>query len=107
MTDTIEVWRIQSLKRADDLASLKAILLPEEVVRAERAGDALLRQRAITSRALMRLLLSHYTHVPANELRLVAGKNGKPYLDTSQNPKEITFNFSDSGDMALIAIAQK
>jgi 4'-phosphopantetheinyl transferase len=107
MTDTIDVWRIRPLRRAGDVATLKAILPPEEIARVERGSDPVRRQAAITSRAVLRLLLAHYTHIPANELRLLAGKNGKPYLDTDQNPHGITFNFSDSADMALIAVTWK
>lgn len=107
MTDTIDVWRIRPLRRAGDVTTLKAILPPEELARVERSGDLARQQAAITSRAVLRLLLAHYTHIPANELRLLPGKNGKPYLDTSQNPHGITFNFSDSADMAVVAVTWK
>ena len=50
------------------------------------------------------MLLSRYTHIPVDELRLIAGKNGKPYLDPAQNPNGVSFNFSDSADMALVAV---
>ncbi len=107
MTDTIEVWRIQPLGRAGDAASLRAILPPNELARSERYPDEAKRRAWVTSRAVLRLLLAHYTHIPANELRFVAGKNGKPYLDLSQNPHGLTFNFSDSADMALVAVGWK
>ncbi len=89
------------------MTSLRAILPPDELARSERQVDESSRGAWITSRAVLRLLLSNYTHVPANELRLVAGKNGKPHLESSQNPDGVTFNFSDSGDMALVAVAWK
>lgn len=107
MTDKIDVWRIRPLRRAGDVATLKAILPAEEIVRVERGSDPVRQQAAITSRAVLRLLLAHYTHIPANELRLLPGKNGKPYLDTDQNPHGITFNFSDSADMAVVAVTWK
>ncbi|MBA2687296.1 MAG: 4'-phosphopantetheinyl transferase superfamily protein [Gemmatimonadaceae bacterium] len=107
MTDKIEVWRIRPLRRAGDVASLRAILPPGELERSERHPDEAKRRAWVTSRAVLRLLLAHYTHIPANELRFVAGKNGKPYLDLSQNPEGITFNFSDSADMALVAVGWK
>ena len=88
------------------MASLKAILPPEELMRVQRLGDPVRERAAITSRAVLRLLLAHYTHIPANELRLVPGQNGKPHLDSSQNPHGITFNFSDSADMALVAVTR-
>lgn len=105
MTDTIEVWRIRPLRRAGDFAALRAILPPATLARIERAGDVVSQRAAITSRAILRLLLARYTQIPANELRLVAGKNGKPNLDSAQNSSGITFNFSDSRDMALVAVA--
>lgn len=104
MTDTIYVWRIRPLRRVGGAAALKTILPAEEVARVERSGNAESQRSAITSRAVMRLLLAHYTHIPANELRFVAGKNGKPYLEKAQNPLGVTFNFSDSADMALLAV---
>lgn len=105
MTDTIDVWRIRPLLRAGDVASLRAILPVDEISRAERFTDEARRRASITSRAAMRMLIAHYTHIPADELRFVSGKNGKPHLDESQNEKGITFNFSDSGEMALLAVA--
>ncbi len=105
MTDRIEVWRIRPLRRAGDAASLKSILPAEELARAERQADEGKRRAWITSRAVLRVLLANYTHVPANELRFIAGKNGKPFLDNSQNQQGITFNFSDSADMALLAVS--
>lgn len=104
MTDTIDVWRIRPLRRVGGVAALRTILPAEEVARAERSGNAARQRSAITARAVMRLLLAHYTHIPANELRFVAGKNGKPYLEKSQNALGVTFNFSDSADMALLAV---
>lgn len=106
MTDTIEVWRIHPLGRAHDVAALRAILPSDTLARIERAGDVVSQRAAITSRAVLRLLLARYTQIPANELRLVPGKNGKPNLDSAQNTSGITFNFSDSRDMALVAVAR-
>ncbi len=105
MTERIEVWRIRPLRRVGGAASLRAILRPEEIARADRKVDEGRRHTWITSRAVLRLLLAHYTHIPANELRFVAGKNGKPHLDNSQNQQGITFNFSHSVDMALLAVS--
>lgn len=106
MTDTIDVWRIRPLRRAGDAATLKAVLPREDIARIERLGDPARERAAITSRAILRILLAHYTHVPANEIRLVPGMNGKPHLDAAQNPEQVTFNFSDSADMALVAVAR-
>jgi 4'-phosphopantetheinyl transferase len=106
MTDTIDVWRIRPLRRAGDAATLKAVLPREDIARIERLGDPVRERAAITSRAILRILLAHYTHVPANEIRLVPGRNGKPHLDAAQNPEQVTFNFSDSADMALVAVAR-
>lgn len=106
MSDTIDVWRIRPLRRADDVVALRALLPPDEVARVERSGDAARQHAAITSRAILRLLLAHYTHIPASELRLIAGKNGKPYLDNAQNSSGLMFNFSDSADMALVAVTR-
>jgi 4'-phosphopantetheinyl transferase len=106
MTDKIDVWRIRPLRRAGDVAALRALLPAEELARVQRVGDPVRERAAITSRAVLRLLLAHYTHIPANELRLVAGQNGKPHLDSSQNPGGIRFNFSDSADMAVVAVTR-
>lgn len=106
MTDTIDVWRIRPLRRAGDVASLRAIVPADELARVEKQGDDVKLRAWITSRAAMRLLLSHYTHIPATDLRFVAGQNGKPFLHSSQNEKGITFNFSDSGEMALLAVGR-
>lgn len=106
MTDKIDVWRISPLRRAGDAAALKALLPSEEVKRIERIGDAARQRAAVTSRAVLRLILAHYTRIPANELLLIAGRNGKPYVDPAQNPEHVTFNFSDSADMAVVAVTR-
>lgn len=104
MAESIEVWRIRPLRRAGDVASFKEILPQDEFDRADRQGDTVKRHAWITSRAALRLILSNYTRIPANELRFIAGNNGKPYLDHAQNSNGLSFNFSDSSELALLAV---
>lgn len=106
MIDTIDVWRVRPLRRTSNFSGMRALLPADEIARIERGRDPARQRAAITSRAALRLLLADYTRIPASELRLISGKNGKPYLDSSQNSGGITFNFSDSAEMALVAVTR-
>lgn len=105
MSDTVDVWRIRPLQVGGDINVLRATLSIEELARADQLTGDLRRRFSVISRAVVRILLSRYTKIPAEELMLVRGKNGKPNVHPSQNAQNIAFNFSDSGDMALLAVA--
>ena len=92
--------------RADlDLLSERACfaLLDEtEKNRAAGISNRAARHEFVKSRALLRLLLSQHTGLPARSLAFATAANGKPVLLGS---RETHFNLSHSDGTALVAIA--
>ena len=92
--------------RADlDLLSERACFsLLDEIERNRAAGisNRSARHEFVKSRALLRLLLSKHTGLPAKTLKFATGENGKPVLLGSH---EMHFNVSHSDGAALVAIA--
>lgn len=92
--------------RADlDLLSERACLsLLDEMEKNRAAGvsSRSARHEFVKGRALLRLLLSQRTGLPARSLAFATGENGKPVLLGSH---ETHFNLSHSDGTALVAIA--
>lgn len=92
--------------RADlDLLSERACSsLLDETERKRAAGisNRSARHEFVKTRALLRLLLSKHTGLPAKTLEFATGENGKPVLLGSH---EMHFNVSHSDGAALVAIA--
>jgi 4'-phosphopantetheinyl transferase len=90
-----------------DLGALPAracssLLDDEERERAAGITDANAAREFVTTRALVRLLLSRYTGIAARDLRLGYGPAGKPVL---LGEPRIHFNVTHSGGVALVAVA--
>jgi 4'-phosphopantetheinyl transferase len=88
-----------------DLLSERACFsLLDETEKSRAAGisNRAARREFVKCRALLRLLLSKQTGLPAGTLEFATGENGKPIL---LGTPEIHFNVSHSYGAALIAIA--
>jgi 4'-phosphopantetheinyl transferase len=64
------------------------------------------RIRFIVGRAHMRTILAGYLGIQPIDLPLCYQQLGKPYLDPHANPRGLQFNFSNSQDGGLLAVAQ-
>jgi 4'-phosphopantetheinyl transferase len=93
----IHVWRV----RLDTPVTGETPLSADELQRAQRLCDAWKRNHFIAGRAAMRDLLGGYTGIEPDRLQFVYGPHGKPSL--RDNP--LRFNFSNSGEIALLAVA--
>ncbi|TCV92880.1 4'-phosphopantetheinyl transferase [Luteibacter rhizovicinus] len=60
--------------------------------------------RGVSAEALFRPLIAAYASVPADDLPIVRGEHGKPWLSAPLG--ELAFSWSHSGDTALCAIAR-
>ena len=102
----VHIWSIPLA--SDDLATqLTNLLNEEEQARATRFYFARDSRRYTIGRATLRLILSHYTGIPADTLRFTYNSYGKPALAAEHNPREVTFNLSNSGDHALCAVTHE
>lgn len=54
---------------------------------------------------LLQQLISNYLGVTPENVEIVRGRAGKPYLGASSERRKIHFSFTDSGNIALIAVA--
>ncbi len=103
----VHVWFCDLLHYAVDQSVLVALLSEDEQARAARFAFDRDRQRYILSHALLRLLLSRYTHKVAAQIRFSIGRHGKPAISgMSAAAEDIQFSLSHSGPYALVAVAK-
>ncbi len=82
---------------------LEALLPAEEQARAARFRQKCDGHRFAASHAALRLILARYLDQPPASLVFAAGENGRPFL--TGGGKDLHFNLSHSGDVALVAVA--
>jgi len=103
-SDEIHVWRIDlaagSCAQADT-----ALLSPDEHERAGRLLCERKRARFIAGRSALRSLLGRYLDEAPQALVFRYGPHGKPALARGASDAVLTFNFSHSKDLALLAVA--
>jgi 4'-phosphopantetheinyl transferase len=100
----IHVWRI-GLAAGSGPPADASLLSPDERERAERLLFEHKRARFIDGRSAMRRLLGHYLGTAPQALVFRYGPHGKPALTTGAGDAALTFNFSHSEDLALLAVA--
>ena len=99
--DTIELWSIRLSEHRNELPDCRALLLPDEIERANRFMKPADRNRYILCRATLRRILASELGVLPVDIKFLRNQQGKPYL--SQYP--LQFNISHSNDRLLIALA--
>lgn len=100
--EEIHLWQFSLQTSQAQIDSLRSLLSPEEISRANRLirpEDGL---RFIVGRAQLRQLLGSYLATTAQSVELSSLPHGKPVL---AEPR-LSFNLSHSGDLALLAIAR-
>lgn len=56
--------------------------------------------------AALRQILAEYSLISPRELDFILGEAGKPVIAPSMNAREVEFNLSHSGDLALVAVTR-
>jgi 4'-phosphopantetheinyl transferase len=103
--DEVHVWRLALAQPRDQLAILARTLAPDERDRAARFHFDRDRTAYTAARGALRTLAGGYLDLPPGDLVFAYQAKGKPYLETS--PKDLRFNVSHSGDVALLAFTQR
>jgi 4'-phosphopantetheinyl transferase len=103
--NTVHIWRASLVLSPDQLSDLEATLSADERERAASHVSDLRRTRFIARRAIQRDILARYTRVHARDLEFIYSPNGKPSLAGAAAGSGLTFSASDSGDIAVYAIA--
>ncbi|MCU1298477.1 MAG: 4-phosphopantetheinyl transferase superfamily protein [Acidobacteriaceae bacterium] len=101
----MHIWRASLLQPADKLASYSGILTPDERQRADRFIFERDRQRFISARAILRLLLGRYLEQAPEKLRFSYSKYGKPAI-SDPIETDIRFNVSHSHELVLYAFTR-
>lgn len=97
----VHLWRAALQGEPEEYSG---ILSPEEWVRAGRFHFERDRRRYVAAHGLLRIILSKYTGIAADELRFGAGPHGKPLLEP--NFTGLQFNLSHSDDLMLLAVSR-
>ena len=103
--DRITVWRIPLEVAPALLSRCAGILGKDERQRADRFHFSRDQRRFVASHYALRMILSAYLGMPANELRFTSGPYGKPTLDVDTQAPVVHFSLSHAHEMALIAVA--
>jgi 4'-phosphopantetheinyl transferase len=99
--------RIACLDRPHSEQSyFESILAEDEVDRANRFHFHNHRERFVTGRGLLRVILSSYLGVPPREIIFTYGSHGKPELKRHDGRPAIQFNLAHSHGTAIYAMTQ-
>ncbi len=102
--DEIHVWRIDLAAGTGSPAGA-TVLSPDERERAARLLCEHKRAQFIAGRSALRRLLGHYLGAAPQTLTFRYGPRGKPALATGAAHRTLQFNFSNSRDLGLLAVA--
>jgi 4'-phosphopantetheinyl transferase len=102
MISEVHVWALRLTAAEPAIQAYRSLLSIEEKARADRFVFARHREAYTLSQGGLRLLLAGYLGLPAAEIELTAGPNGKPSLRTEA---PLGFNKSHSGQLALYAFS--
>lgn len=102
-SDDVHVWRASLDQPVECLQQLAQTLCADERIRAERFYFEQDRKRFIIGRGILRIILSRYLNIAAEQLQFCYGSRGKPDLVDSGESK-LRFNLSHSQGLVLYAV---
>lgn len=100
------IWRISLTGTPDEVQAARALLSNDELARADRFIFEKHRHRFTLGRAALRQILSGYVGQPAARLVFEYEGLGKPRLAGQQRGEGLCFNFSNSHELALLAVTE-
>jgi 4'-phosphopantetheinyl transferase len=104
--DEVQLWRVDLEAIGAEESRWKQILSSDESTRASRFHFSRDRQRFVTARALLRIILGSYLATDPKGLRFSYSKKEKPSLGPEHAESNVTFNVSHSGGIALLAFTR-
>ncbi|STY29776.1 phosphopantetheinyl transferase [Legionella wadsworthii] len=96
----IDLWQFSL---THELKNAYELLNSEEQARAERFYFSKHRRRFANARAIMRIILSNYLNISAEDLEFSYNSHGKPEIT---NGAKLQFNLSHTEDLALLAVGK-
>ena len=103
--DRVDLWLIDLDPEPCQVRDLRATLDRQELDRAARFRFERHRRRFIVRRGAMRCLLGRYLDCAPADVTFRYTERGKPRL-ASTGASNLTFNLSDSEDLALLAVGE-
>jgi 4'-phosphopantetheinyl transferase len=103
VTDTVDVWLIDSALPGDVHAGLLAVLDEQELERTAALATGTDRERFVAAHGAARLIIGARLGVPPARLRWTRGPHGKPAL--ADPPDGVQVSLSHSGRLAVLALA--
>lgn len=103
-SSTIDIWRLEINVSDHQYLKFKQHLNCEEVERANRYRHHKAQQQFVAARGQLRQLLAGYLDVNPQSIQFEIGEHGKPRLAGTDIDRELVFNLSHSGSLALVAI---
>ena len=97
----VHIWRANLNLSSPEIQSLKQLLSPNEIARADRFRFPLHKKRFIVARGILRQLLGSYLNISPDSLIFQYGDRGKPLLTESSGNNSLQFNISHSQEYAL------
>jgi 4'-phosphopantetheinyl transferase len=104
--DEAHVWRIRLDEPAETVARMRELLNDDERRRADRFMFEEHRHRFTVGRATLRAIVGSYTGIAPSEICFRYNPYGKPELDRDQGGDRVRFNLSNTGALALCAVAE-
>lgn len=102
----VHLWYASLELPTTTILTLRTLLSADELARAKRFHFERDRRRFIVARGLLRLLLGRYLSLSSADIRFDYSDFGKPALHPEQNPQNLCFNVSHSGEMVIYAMTQ-
>lgn len=99
-----DIWIIEASELAGFDQFLCELLTPDEMVRYQRFACRQIAATWLAARASLRFLLARYLSLPVKSFAVKTEENGKPYVENRYN---LAFNLSHSGNIAVIALADR
>ena len=102
----VHVWRVPLRLPASLLEWGEALLDPDERERAARYRFVEHRVAFVSGRAIQRDILSRYLEIDPAQVRYRVSQHGKPELSPESAGAGVRFNFSNSGELGLLAVTR-
>ncbi|WP_245258180.1 4'-phosphopantetheinyl transferase superfamily protein [Afipia sp. 1NLS2] len=104
--DEIHVWQSHLVADAGTQSLLHSYLSEDENERAARFRLDRDRNKFVTTRGTLRILLARYLQARPKDLMFLLGPEGKPALTAESAGEMLSFNVSHSQDVAVFAFGQ-
>lgn len=104
LSNSVDIWSIDTAKFPDDLTSYFQLLSQEEQLRSQRFKFEKDKRLYILARSALRLLAGQYLNCTPVSIQMGYAAYDKPYF---LDYPEFKFNISHSGEIVVLAFVQK